>query len=156
MVTNAPVLPGVDDTTPARVRWFSSMGCVEWSEDGEHAEVFVGGSLVGAFGRRARGARNVVLVGLAGDPKVHLGKLAHAFDLNAETLRRIREQHEREGLRAVLDRAPGGSEKKLHGRLLQLAEKLFARDASLATVRAALAKRHVAISVTTLSGERAQ
>jgi len=156
MVTNASVLPRVDDTTPARVRWFSSIGCVEWSEDGEHAEVFIGGSLVGAFGRRERGARNVVLVGLAGDAKVHLGKLAQAFDLDAETLRRMRLQHQQEGLGAVLGRAPGGSEKKLQGRALRFAEHLFASDASLATVRAALAKRHVKISVTTLSGERAQ
>ena len=156
MVTNAPVLPGIDDIRPARVRWFSSVGCVEWTEDGAHAEVFVGGTLVGAFARRERGARNVVLVGLAADPKVHLGKLAQAFGLDAETLRRIREQHQHQGLRAVLDRAPGGSEKKLHGRLRRLAEKLFASDASLATVRVALAQRHLEISVTTLSGERAQ
>ncbi len=156
MVDNAPMLPGSDDTTAGRVRWFSSVGCVSWSADGERAEVFVGGTLVGAFGRGERGARNVVLVGLSADPKVHLGRLAGAFDINAETLRRIRLQHREEGLRAVLERAPGGSEKKLHGRARRLAEQLFARGASLATVREALAKRHVRISVTTLSGERAQ
>jgi transposase-like protein len=132
------------------------MGCVVWSKDSEQAEVFVGGTLIGTFDRRDRGARNVILVGLASDPKARLGKLATAFGVNAETLRRIRLQHEEEGLSAVVSRAPGGSEKKLQGAALRRAEQLFARSASLATVRAALAKLHVTVSRATLSGARAQ
>jgi transposase-like protein len=132
------------------------MGCVVWSQDGERAEVFVGGTLVGAFGRRERGIRNVILVGLASDPKVHLGRLAVAFGVNSETLRRIRDQYRDEGLQAVIERSPGGSEPKVTGSALRLAERLFARDASLATVRAALAERQVTVSLSTLSTLRSR
>jgi hypothetical protein len=154
MVDNALVLAGTEDTTAGRVRWFSAVGCVAWSEDGEHAEVFVSGTLIGAFGRKERGARNVLLLGLAADPNAHLGRLTTAFGIDPETLRRIRLQYQQEGLRAVVDRAPGGSEKKLQGRSLRVAERGFARGDTLAEVQAVLAKRQVKVSLATLCLER--
>jgi transposase-like protein len=156
MDTATPQPPGLSDSDSARGRWFSSVGCVVWSQDGEQAEVFVGGTLIGTFDRRERGARNVILVGLARDPRAHLGKLAAAFGVNAETLRRIRLQHEEEGLSAVVSRTPGGSERKLQGAARRRAEQLFARGATLAAVQEALAKLDVTVSRATLSGERAQ
>ena len=89
-------------------RWFSGQGCVVHRPG--RVEVFVGGSLIGSYEPDDRGARNVVLVGLAQDPKAHLGNLAEAFDVWPETLRLIRRQAETEGLDAVIERAPGGSE----------------------------------------------
>jgi len=156
MADTTGVLPGTEDTTAGRVWWFSTVGCVSWSAGGEDAEVFVGGTLIGIFGRKDRAARNALLMGLTANPKVHLGRLATAFGLNAETLRRMRLQYRDEGLQAVLERAPGGSERKLQGRSLRWAEQGFARGDSLATVQAALARRRVTISVAALCVARAR
>jgi hypothetical protein len=155
MVDTTAMLPGTEDPTAGRMRWFSTAACVSWSEDGERAEVFVGGTLIGMFSRKDRAARNALLMGLTADAKVHYGRLAAAFDITDETLRQMRRQCREEGLQAVVQRrGPGGSEKKLQGRDLRLAERGFARGDSLATVRATLARRDLTISLGTLSVER--
>lgn len=76
----------------SRVRWFSTVGCVIW--EGQSARVYVGGTLVGQFVVDEPVSRDVLLVGLARDPSMHLGHLARAFDLSSEMLRRIRRRFE--------------------------------------------------------------
>ena len=83
----------VDSST----RWFSVHGCVV--QDDERVSVYVGGSLIGSYEAGDRGARNLILVGLASDPRAHLGKMAAAFDVAPETLRLVRVQAEAEGAR---------------------------------------------------------
>ena len=149
-------LPGTAAAFEDRYLWFSADGCVQWSSDGKSAEVFVAGTLIGKFSTRDRGARNVVLLGLAEDPRVHLGRLAKAFRVAVESLRLMRRQRDEEGLAAVVERSPGGSERKLQGEALRMAEYLFGRDASLSEVQAALAKQKIGASVGMLSKLRAE
>ena len=68
-------------TPPASTHhWFSRGGVVV--ETGEGREVFVGGTLIGRFGPRDRAKRNAILMGLCGDPRIHLGKVSEAFGLS--------------------------------------------------------------------------
>lgn len=70
--------------------------------------MFVGGLLLGEFdaGEIDRGARNVLAVTLA-KAGLHLGRLATAFGIGEEYLRRLRRKEEAGGLGAVLLRRRG-------------------------------------------------
>lgn len=93
------------------VRWFAPYGCV--IDRGGACEVVVGGKLIGQYrdDDPDRGPRNVVLVALSKSPGIHLGHLAAAFGLGDEFLRRLRRREERDGLRSVMTRGPGGPSK---------------------------------------------
>jgi hypothetical protein len=119
------------------VRWFSGIGCVVHGECA--AEVFVGGTLVGGFGPRDVAARNLLLIGLAGDRRIRKGKLAKAFGVSSEQLRRIRRQVESGGLQAVPARPRGGSQTKVGAPLRKRLFELFDGGAS-----AYAAHRHLA------------
>ncbi|HLN93463.1 MAG TPA: hypothetical protein VK389_06345, partial [Thermoanaerobaculia bacterium] len=66
-------------------------------------------ALLGEYASRDRdlGPRNVMLVMLARDPKIHLGQLAAAFGISDEHLRRLRQAAKTDGYGAVLTRARG-------------------------------------------------
>ncbi|MDQ3364259.1 MAG: hypothetical protein M3680_02360 [Myxococcota bacterium] len=83
------------------VRAFSSSGCVVIR--GAICSVFVGGALLGEYDDddRERGQRNVLMVTIA-NSGVHLGRLATAFGIQEEQLRRLRRKAEAGGLAAVL------------------------------------------------------
>ena len=121
-------------------RWFGARGCVV--HEPERVSVFLGGSLIGSYEPRDRGTRNVILVGLAGDDRVHLGKLATAFDVAPETLRLIRAQAKNEGLQAVLERAPGGKDRKVTPAIRRRLETMFEAGLSIRRAHAQIAKRH--------------
>src|SRR5687768_12938487 len=102
-----PTLPLLNDDRRPEARWFSGGGCVV--PDASGSMVFVRGTLVGRFeGPRDRASRNVVLMALAGDAKMHLGQLAEAFELSSEALRQMRRVYEAKGIAPLLTRAPGG------------------------------------------------
>lgn len=132
------VLPLPSMSSP-NVRWFSGRGCVVRTEEG--SEVWVGGTLVGSFGPRDRGVRNALLVGLAEDPKMHLGRLAEAFEVSDEGLRLLRRAYARGGLEAIVSRVPGGSEAKVTASLRSRLEKLFERGMTVAAAHAAVSRR---------------
>lgn len=134
-----PTLPGIQVEPPSRTRWFAANACVTWSRDGERGEVFVGGRLLGGFGRADAPARNALLVTLTRDGSVHFGRLAGAFDVSDELIRLVRRTYEGGGLEAVLVTGRRGAPLRLHGKHLRQAERLFARGASLGQVQAALA-----------------
>ena len=148
-----PVLPQVPLENRSSVRWFSSHGCVVHTDD--CVSVYVGGSLIGSYSPQDRGARNVILVGLAGDPRAHLGKLAKAFDVASETLRLIRHQADSEGLEAVVGRSPGGSESKVSAGLRKKLEKMFAEGVSVTAAHKSVCKRHK-VSRSTVGAVRAK
>jgi transposase-like protein len=95
-------LPPDAITPETGVRWFAPHGCV--IDRGPMCEVLAGGLLIGQFERdgRDRGPRNVLLVQLAQDPAMHLGRLARAFGIGEEYLRLLRRKSETEGLGAVM------------------------------------------------------
>jgi hypothetical protein len=93
--------------TAPEVRWFSPTGSVVGH--GSRYSVFVGGLLLGEFddGDRDRGRRNVLVVALA-KSGVHLGRLAAAFGIGEEYLRRLRRKEEDGGPAALLLQRAGG------------------------------------------------
>jgi hypothetical protein len=135
----APMLP-FDTALDARtVRWFSPQGCVV--RQGTEWLVYVGGALVGQFSKRETGVRNVLLVQLSRDARMHLGKLAAAFELTEESLRLIRRQFESEGLEAIWQRHRGGSETKITPRIRKMLDKVFAEGLPASEVQTRLRGR---------------
>jgi hypothetical protein len=88
--------------SPYEVRRFSSDGAVV--VEGTTANVFIGGTLIGAFDEDAddRGPRNVLVVTLSKSGQINLGRLAAAFGIGDEYLRRLRRKEEANGLGALL------------------------------------------------------
>jgi hypothetical protein len=99
------------DTAEQDIRWFSGTACV-WYRSAV-AEVFVGGTLIGSFGPKDIGVRNTLLVGLADEPRIKKGKLAWAFGVSSEQLRRVRRHVESNGLDGIPSRARGGRQTKV-------------------------------------------
>jgi hypothetical protein len=118
-------LPAAD----SRIRWFSSRGCVV--DEGNRHDVLLGGTLVGSFSDEELGVRNVLLIGLAADPHMHLGQLADAFGITSEALRLIRRVHEREGIEPLWSRARGGSHPKVSPAIRARLEKMFESGATV-------------------------
>lgn len=80
-----------ESTDTGAYRYFSAHGCV--FVEGSRRSVFVAGTLVGSYEVSDKAARNAILVELAEDPKVHLGKLAAAFELGREQLHTLQEKY---------------------------------------------------------------
>ena len=100
--------PVEDDTSEDNVRWFPPDGCVEYH--GETTKVFVGGTLVGSYGKGEEATRNLLLVNLAKEPRIRKGRLAWAFSLSAERVRQLRLCAEEGGVEALLS-LPGSGRK---------------------------------------------
>jgi hypothetical protein len=145
-----PMLPHVEVQQPG-IDWFSSWGAVQRA--GGRVEVFVGGSLVASFEEHDRATRNATVVGLASDARVHLGRLAEAFEISVETLRLLRRQHAEEGIEAVMKRAPGGRASKVSEPLRRRIEGLFDQGVSVSEVHRRV-RRGRAISRSTIMRER--
>ena len=98
--------PAPNATAP-EVRWFSPTGAVVIR--GAVHSVYVGGLLLGEFNDedRDRGRRNVLAVAVA-KSGVHLGRLAAAFGIGEEYLRRLRRKEESAGPAALLLARAGG------------------------------------------------
>lgn len=129
------MLPKIGTYVPVGIRWFTGGGCV--LEQGDEFEVSVGGLLIGRYHKDDIGTRNAILVGLAADPRMHLGQLATAFGLSSEMLRRIRRRFEGGGLAAVVDVRRGG-EPLIDDELRQQLEAKFAARVSVRAAHASL------------------
>ena len=117
-----------DSTGAAAYRYFSAHGCV--SDDGDRRLVFVGGTLIGSYDVSDKATRNAILVKLSEDPKVHLGKLAEAFELGREQLRNLQHKYESGGLRQLMEIKHGGRERVVTPALRRKLDKLFESGAS--------------------------
>jgi hypothetical protein len=119
----------ITNSSPS-VLWFAPYCSVVERDGVKH--VFVGGLLVGHFDPddRDRGARNVYAVTLAKEPTVHLGRLATAFGIGEEYLRRLRRLEEAQGLGAVLKSAAGGQWRITDAKREEL-HALFAANATV-------------------------
>lgn len=95
-------LPAQRPEADLEIRRFSSDGAVVVR--GTSASVFIGGTLIGVFDidDDHRGPRNVLAVTLAKSEQFHLGRLADAFGMTDEHLRRLRRREETAGLGAIL------------------------------------------------------
>ncbi|MHB8876863.1 MAG: hypothetical protein ACYC8T_24465 [Myxococcaceae bacterium] len=147
-----PTLPlPLEDIRRPDAKWFSGGGCVV-PEAGSYL-VFVRGTLVGRFDAQDRGPRNVVLMGLATDAKVHLGQLAAAFDISSETLRLMRRVYETEGMAPLLERASGGGESRVKAWVRRRLEKFFDAGATVSEAPGKLPK-HQRVSRATVGRVR--
>lgn len=154
MLESTPMLPQLAAALPPDVRWFSGGGCVVEHED--TVEVSVGGVLVGCYARGDRESRNVILVGLAMDPRMHLGQLAEAFDLSEEQVRVIRRRYEDGGLGAIVGRRSGRrSRSKITPALRRELDALFDAGRSVREAHAVVGKKR-AISRATVGVGRKQ
>jgi Helix-turn-helix domain len=141
-----------------RLRPFSRDGYVLWSEDGARAEVFVGSTLIGMFERQEPRARNLILIGLCQGRRVRVGRLARAFGITDETLRKVRRRYDKEGLAGLVGGKSRGRAPKLSGASLQAVHRWFTQGLTVREVQQKL-KGHrppVSVSVGTLSNERAR
>jgi len=118
-----------DSVGAAAYRYFSAHGCV--SDDGDRRLVFVGGTLIGSYDVSDKATRNAILVKLSEDPKVHLGKLAEAFELGREQLRNLQHKYESGGLRQLMEIKHGGRERIVTPALRRKLHKLFESGATL-------------------------
>ena len=123
------------------MRWFSSRDCVR-DVDGHH-ELWLGGTLAGRWNADELGARNVLLIGLAVSETLVLRDLAAAFGVSFETLRLIRRQYEKDGLRAIVARGPNrtGPAFKIDGKMRARLETMFAAGHTIDQVFARVGKR---------------
>jgi hypothetical protein len=112
--------PDLNRTRKIDIRWFSERGCVEFSEGVR--SVYVSGTLITKFEDDERYVRNVILLGLDQDKTIKKGRLARAFGMTYESLRRMRKLAEEGGVEALPVRGPGGSEPKIN---LETREKIF-------------------------------
>lgn len=137
------------------VRWFSGVGCVV--DRGARCEVFVGGTMIGTYARkdRDRGPRNVLMVSIAKEPRIHLGQLAAAFEITQDYLRELRRAAEREGMQALIKQARGGSgrAKKLSARGRAKLEQLFDEGLNAKEAHERIRSRY-RVSATTVWRER--
>jgi transposase-like protein len=147
-----------DGAFGGRLRPFSRDGYVLWSEDGGRAEVFVGSTLIGMFERQDPRARNLILIGLCQGRRVRVGRLARAFGITDETLRKVRRLYEKEGLAGLVGGKSRGRALKLSGAPLQAVHRWFGQGLSVRQVQQKLKERRVPVSVSvgTLGNERAR
>lgn len=123
--------------------YFSAHACV--FADGNQRSVFIGGTLVSSYAASDKATRNAILVKLSEDPKVHLGKLADAFELGREQLRNLQKKYKAGGLSGVMEIKQGG-----RGRVVTpaLRRKLYELFDAGASIRVAHAKINGRISRT--------
>jgi len=139
MNQTAMTLPAPSIEGEESILWFSLSGCVVHHPD--HIEVFVGGTLIGRFEPREVAARNLLLVGLAEDRRVRKGRLARAFGLSDEHLRRLRRTVEEGGLGALPRKARGGRKPKVTAALRERLRGYFADGLQAREAHGALGKR---------------
>jgi len=110
MPTSQTLMLPVDAQKDPRCQWFSATGCVMHYP--QRCVVLVGGSEIGSFSSAQRGVRNLLMVGLARNPGVRRGRLAKAFGVSSEILRRVMRKVEDGGLEALPTEGPGGARRQ--------------------------------------------
>src|SRR5437773_4918776 len=138
MMTANAMLPIVAAESKSETRWFSAHGCVV--ERDARMDVFLGGTLVGSFAADDTTMRNMIIVGLCGDGRIRFRRLARAFQLSVEQVRRIRLQYERGGAEAIM-RRHGGRQRKATAALRRRLFGLFDGGLTVSGAHMALRKR---------------
>lgn len=151
IVAPLPFMPAGDE-----VHWYHPWGSVTGRADGRY-EVHLGGTLLGWFRRddRDRSMRNVLLVTLAREPKMHLGRLATAFDVTDRYLWVLRRKAEVGGIGAVLLSRMGGKSVVSEQKRRQL-RTWFAEGLTPTQAYRRQGRRGKKLSRATISRERAR
>lgn len=139
MAASSAILPGVSMDGDPRFRYFGAGGCVEAQDDGCFA-VYLGGSLIGRFSHRDPAERDALIVVAMQDPRSKTKRVAAAFGVSDETVRRSRVLARQGGLAAVTQRRGRGAPRKRTPVLRRKAFKLFANGLGIRATHRALAK----------------
>lgn len=139
VMSQTAMLPFVESAPRPGLRYFSAHGCVVVDDELRH--VVVGGTLIGSYAHDDLAGRNVIMVGLAEDPEIHLGRLAAAFEIDEETLRRVRRRFETNGLEAIVEIKHGGRDKIITPQIERRLFQLFDEGASVREAAARLKRR---------------
>lgn len=131
----------LDIDTKTTTRWFSEVGGVVY--DGDEIRVYVGDTLLGQFECSDIVARDLILSTLALDPHMHLARLADAFKLSTEMLRRIRVTRSEHGIAALVVRERRGARPSLTAKQRLAMERSFEAGASINDVFAKQGKNSV-------------
>jgi DNA-binding transcriptional ArsR family regulator len=123
----ALTLPMVDLDPRAQVRSFSRDGFVV--QLGDRCDVVVGGSLVWSYAVDDIAGRNMIIAKLAEGKRrgsgLRYGRLAAAFGVSQETVRRVRKRYEKGGLEALARVSRGGRQRVITPRLRKRLVGLF-------------------------------
>ncbi len=128
--SEAVTLPLTDPDREQGIRWFSAVGSVV--RVGDRREVWIGGTLIAAFGPEDVATRNTVVVFLSEDSAMHLGRLADAFELSSERIRQLRRDYEREGHDAITRVNPTGRPRVYSARDRKKLEAMFEKGVTIA------------------------
>lgn len=118
----------LDVVSPETI-WFAARCCVVVR--GDRRDVYAGGVLLGGFGPREVAQRNVLLVTVAEQPDVHLGKLSRAFGLSQDAVRILRRVYETHGLDGIIHRQRGGARTEVPPTVVRRLEKMFEHGLSV-------------------------
>lgn len=129
----------LDIDTSTTTRWFSSMGGVV--VDGDQLLVYVGDTLIGQIARDDIVERDLLLTTLAQGARIHLGRLAEAFGISAEMLRRIRRTRQEAGIAALVARSPRGAKPRFDAKQRAAMEARFESGESINDVLATQGKK---------------
>jgi hypothetical protein len=133
MAASAAILPQVQFEPEPRIRWFRADGCVEERPDGTFS-VYVGGSLIGTFSQREPAERDILIALLVREPRTRLGKVAWAFRVSRETVRRARLRATEGGLAAIAQGRRRGAPSKRTPMLRRRVYRLFEQGLKLRAV----------------------
>lgn len=135
----APVTKELALEESANTIWFAPRCCVVVT--GDARRVTVGGIVVATVGPKDTALRNVLIVGIAAEPDVHLGQLARAFGVVPETVRLLRQLNVEEGFEALLERKHGGMEPTKRAAVEDRVRKLFDAGHTIEEAHATVRKR---------------
>ncbi len=135
----AAILPNVQCDSEPKVRYFARESCVHYRET--LVAVYVGGNLIGTFTDEQLVERDLLIVVVCREPLVRMNRVAEAFGVSTQTVRRIRRKYDRGGVQAIARSHRRGRPRRQTQRL---EEHLFARfdgGASISTAHKQLYKQ---------------
>ena len=117
----AAILPNVDSDFDPKVRYFAKDCCVDYTDT--PVAVYVGGNLIGTFTDEQLVERDLLIVVVCREPRVRMNRVAEAFGVSTQTIRRIRRKYGRGGVQTIARSHRRGRRRR---QTQQLEERLFA------------------------------
>lgn len=135
----AGILPGVPAEADVNLRYFAVDGCVDHSD--EPRAVYVGGKLIGTFTDEQPIERDLLIVAVCQERRVRAGRVAEAFGVSTETVRRVRRRFEAGGVKAMAKSHRRGRPRRRTPQLEQRLVELFEAGASISEAHRRIRKQ---------------
>ncbi len=135
----AAILPGVPAIADRNLCYFAADGCVDHSD--EPGAVYVGGKLIGTFTAKQPIERDLLIVAVCQEPRVRVGRVAEAFAVSTETVRRVRRRFEAGGVKAIAKSHRRGRPRRRTPELEQQLADLFEAGASISEAHRRIRKQ---------------